>query len=394
MQMTNTANEKHQQLVNAFSNEAFQKEINQYRYDIEQELGKFIEWLLTQLESSQLIFRSPESRIKSKAGFSEKISRKDYIHKWRITEDVRDIQDEILKKLPDLIGFRITCFFMKDEEIIYEKLKLYYTENKFQCIHLNFDEKTTQKNGHKIYKVSGHYQDKVSFELQIKSAVHNIWGEVEHKTIYKGSQFAIDLKQRQTITSEVFNILSASDQQLLSLFTHKYTEQDLICGLFAEKTRRHVAEASDTEYLAGHYKSFFDIFLQAERDNIAAFIASSLSGTPYAKTTVEVDDSCTKILLFADNIKDTFLEYYLQVQYNISQELHDFSGYDAFIQYLASTIISTYSSSDEEDPDIIEDDAFSEPEDFEDEGASDSKGLDMLLIVLKDKLPDAFKEGK
>ncbi len=259
---------------------------------------------------------------------------------------------------------------------------------------MNFDEKTTQKNGHKIYKVSGHYQDKVSFELQIKSAVHNIWGEVEHKTIYKGSLFAIDLKQRQTITSEVFNILSASDQQLLSLFTHKYTEQDLICGLFAEKTRRHVAEASDTEYLAGHYKSFFDIFLQAERDNIAAFIASSLSGTPYAKTTFEVDDSCTKILLFADNIKDTFLEYYLQVQYNISQELHDFSDYDAFIQYLASTIISTYSSSDEEDPDIIEDDAFSEPEDFEDEGASDSKGLDMLLIVLKDKLPDAFKEGK
>ena len=178
MQMTNTANEKHQQLVNAFSNEAFQKEINQYRHDIEQELGKFIEWLLTQLESSQLIFRSPESRIKSKAGFSDKISRKDYIHNWQIDGNERNIQNEILEKLPDLIGFRITCFFMKDEEIIYEKLKLYYTENKFQCIHLNFDEKTTQKNGHKIYKVSGHYQDKVSFELQIKSAVHNIWGEV------------------------------------------------------------------------------------------------------------------------------------------------------------------------------------------------------------------------
>lgn len=392
--MANMTNENHQKLIHAFSDEAFQEQINLYRYDIEKELGKFIEWLLTQLDSSQLIFRSPESRIKSKAGFSEKISRKDYIHKWRISGNVLEIQDEILKSLSDLIGFRITCFFMKDEKIIYEKLKFYYTENKFEHIYLNFDEKTTQKNGHKIYKVSGLYQDKVGFELQIKSAVHNIWGEVEHKTIYKGSQFAIDLKQRQTITSEVFNILSASDQQLLSLFTHKYTEQDLICGLFAEKTRENVAEATDTEYLAGHYKSFFEIFLQAERDNIEDFIAKSLTKTPYGKTSVNVDDRGTKLLTFVDNINDTFLEYYLQIQYNISQELHDFHDYDEFILYLASVIIKTYSSPDEDDPDAIEDDAFSETDESESEGTSDSEDLDMLLNVLKDKLPDALKEGK
>lgn len=393
IQMEVKENEKYQKLINAFGDSKFQQEINEYRYSIEQELGNFLEWLLHDLKPQQMIFRSPESRIKSKSGFSEKISRKDYIHKWNIDDDIRHIQDEILMKLPDLIGFRITCFFMEDEKIIYDRLKIYHDENQFKNIQLNFTEGTEQKNGHKIYKVSGVYQNKASFELQVKAAVHNVWGEVEHKTIYKGSQFAVDLKQRQTITNEVFNILRASDRQLLSLFTHQYTEQDLICGLFAEKTRQNVVKASGTEYLAGHYNSFFDIFLKVEWDNILSYVSKSLSETPYEKKSVDVQHDDSTLTNFADDIKDRFLEYYLQVQYNIAQELYYFKDYDEFILYLAS-VMKTYLTKDEDELEEIENDAFSNIEEFEDDGELHIGESELLLNLLKDKLPDALKEGK
>lgn len=391
--MRNNDYDNHEKLISAFSDSDFQSEINQYRYAIEQELRKFIEWLLTELDSQQMIFRSPESRIKSKAGFAEKISRKDYIHKWDISENVRNLQDEILTKLSDLIGFRITCFFMEDEKNIYNKLKSYYNAGRLQDICLNFEEGTTQKNGHKIYKVSGLYQKKVSFELQIKSAVHNIWGEVEHKTIYKGSQYAIDLKQRQTVTREVFNILRASDQQLLSLFTHQYTEQDLICGLFAEKTRQKIIKATGTEYLAGHYKSFFDIFWLTERNHILDYVVASLSKTLYDRHPVKVLDVDPKLTELAQNIKDSFLEYYLQVQYNIAQELYSFHDYDEFILYLAS-VIKAYLPAEQDDSETLENDAFSDSEEFGDSSESDREELTLFLNLLKDKLPDAVKEGK
>ena len=392
--MNNQKSETYQNLLKAFSDPNFQSEINQYRYAIEQELGKFIEWLLTELDPRQMIFRSPESRIKSRPGFAEKISRKDYIHKWEIHGDLRSIQNEILARLPDLIGFRITCFFMEEEKIIYQKLKTYYETGRFSEIDLDFTEGTTQKNGHKIYKVSGVYQKKVCFELQIKSAVHNIWGEVEHKTIYKGSQYAVDLKQRQTITGEIFNILKASDQQLLSLFTHQYTEQDLVCGLFAEKTRQNVLQACGTEYLAGHYKSFFDLFLSTSQEDILNYVSASLSKAPYRKRPVKIQENVPQLTELAFHIKETFLEYYLQVQYNIAQELYLFEDYDQFILYLASTIISFYLVKDEDDPEWLEEDAFSEPDDMDTDGGSDQEKMEMLLNLLKDKLPDALKEGK
>lgn len=380
---------EYQKLLNAFSDPDFQKEINQYRHDIELELVEFIEWLLTILKSSQKIFRSPESRIKSKAGFAEKINRKDYINKWAIDSDMRKIQDEILIKLPDLIGFRLTCFFMDDEEVIYNKLKEYSDSGKFQNIILNFDERTEQKNGHKIYKVSGSYKEKVSFELQIKSVVHNIWGEVEHKTIYKRSQYAVDLEQRQTITEEIFNILKASDQQLLSLFIHQYDEEKLVCGLFAEQTRHKVEQASNTEYLAGHYKSFFDIFLKTGQKDIWNYVSCTLVGKQYERKKIKVEDDKEKILEFAKEIKTEFLEYYLKIQYVIAQELYIFADFDMFILYLAK-IVMDYLPMDEEQ-DYIEDDVFVVEEEDRD---LDTGYNEEILKLLKDKLPDALKERK
>lgn len=378
-------------LIEAFEDEDFQKIINQYRHDIELQLNTFIEWLITTLTPNQKIFHSPESRIKSKISFEEKIHRKDYINKWTLNGSKHDVQNEILKNLPDLIGFRITCYFMDDEEIIYKKLQEYYGLDRFSDISLDFSEGTLQKNGKKIYKVSGKLMSTVSFELQIKAATHNVWGEVEHKTIYKGRQYSLNHQERQTITGEIFNILRASDQQLLALFRNNYTQDDLVYGLFAEQTRDKVKVIAKTEFLAGHYTSFFSIFLPESKDNIWEYVSAALSHSAlqYTKYELNLDSPTDNDKKIVSDIKSTFLEYYLKVQYQIAQELYLFKDYDDFLLYMAKIIKNRFAT--DVDEDFIEGDVFAEDEEHVsfDEGYSE-----LVLKVLKDKLPDALRERK
>ena len=380
----------YQKLMDAFEEKAFQTSINQYRLDIELQLNGFIEWLSTKLTSDQKIFHSPESRIKSKLSFAEKLYRKDYINKWKLDGDKKSLQLEILKKLPDLIGFRITCYFMDDEEVIYKKLKEYYDSKRFSDIILDFSEGTTQKNGKPIYKVSGRYQDAVSFELQIKAATHNVWGEVEHRTIYKGRQYSINHQERQTITGEIFNILKASDQQLLALFKSRYTQKDLVCALFAELTGDQVKRDAKTELLAGHYQSFFDIFLPESKVDIWAYVSAALSNgaTKYEKKTLQLDTATDVELEIIRDIKSAFLEHYLKVQHYIAQELYTFKNYDAFLLYMIKNIERCFSI--EVDEESIEDDMFAEDEG----GISLSETpRELVLNVLNERLPEAIKKG-
>lgn len=389
--MDDRKKDNRQRLIDAFASDDFQKKIHQYRSSIELELMKFLEWLQGELKPSQKIFHSPESRIKSKTSFDEKISRKDYIHKWDLSGDMGSIQEEILKGLPDLIGFRITCYFMDDEEDIYRSLEKYYEQVGFQNIQLNFEEGTQQQNGHKIYKVSGLYEGKVSFELQIKAMVHNVWGEVEHKTIYKGRQYAVDSNRQRTVTEEIFSILKASDRQLLALFTHEYTEEDLVFGLFAEQTRQRITDTANTDYLAVHYKSFFEIFSTACRAAILSFVSNALADRPYEKVRITIANPDSKTESLAASIKNEFVEYYLQVQYGIAQELYSFEDYDEFILYLAKTLIEKGSFPEDEDEAVIVDDAFSDEEEF---GGLAEDDTELLLDLLAYKLPGARKGRK
>ncbi len=379
-----------QKLIDAFSDDGFQEKINQYRFDIESQLKKFIEWLSEELNPNQKIFHSPESRIKAKASFEEKIYRKDYINHWSLEGDTQDLQREILKNLPDIIGFRLTCFFIDDEEVIYEKLRKYAENNGFSNIQLDFSEGTQQQNGLPIYKVSGKYHNSVCFELQIKAAVHNVWGEVEHKTIYKGRQYSINHPERKTITHEIFNILKASDQQLLALFKSTYTQDDLLFALFAEQTRDKIQTEMKSEYLSGHYKSFFDIFYVQEKTNIKKYVISFLSDgeTQYIRPELSREDSENEeYRSIANKIKATFKEYYMKVQFCIAKELHAFDEYDEFLCFLAKTILKNQATDDEED--TIEDDVFSD----EDEIIKESSG-EIALKVLEGKLPGARIKGE
>ena len=380
---------KAHKLLSAFEDKTFQEHINQYRYEIEIELKAFLDWLISELTPNQPIFRSPESRIKSKQSFEEKIYRKDYINKWDLNGKQEDIQREIMQKLPDLIGFRITCFFMDDEEKIYKKINQYYSDHRFNNIKLDFLEGTQQKNGKKIYKVSGKYikDVSVSFEIQIKAATHNVWGEVEHRTIYKGKQYHIAEQNQQRITDEVYNILYSSDQQLLSLFTSKYSQEDLICALFAEQTREKVSKKVNTEFLADHYACFFSIFHATLKKQIREYVSASLSGNndSYTKSSPDSNLPNKDENELIERIKNSFVEYYLVVQFVIAQELYDFKNYDDFILFMIRVLKPRIDDLDEEN---VENDAFSDDE----EGATQYDSNEMIISVLSKKLPDALKE--
>ena len=104
-------------------NKEFRENISKIRFEIEDILKKFVAHLEENLHLNQRIFKNIESRIKEDDSFIEKIKRKNYINEWPIGREKSNIQDTICRNLPDLIGYRINCFFSDDEKKIYDELK-------------------------------------------------------------------------------------------------------------------------------------------------------------------------------------------------------------------------------------------------------------------------------
>ena len=260
-------------LVTAFSDGAFQDQLLEVRNEIDKELQRVLTRLaegdIRQRGSGALgrrIIRSLESRVKSEQSFEEKIVRKGYIHRWHVFGSPSELQKEISANLSDLIGFRITCLFQRDEKYIYDKIYevlpvVGSPEGEDSKILLNKkgEDVIKQKNGHILYKTTGLFRSNkpdipaVRFEIQIKSIIHNVWGEVEHKTIYKGKQYDINPKHEELMTEQIYQILSASDLQLESLFENTHGESDLIKALFFEQTKLAVARKCGSTFLAKYY---------------------------------------------------------------------------------------------------------------------------------------------
>ena len=175
------------------------------------------------------------------------------------------------------------------------------------------------------------------------------------------------------------------------MFRNTYTQDDLVYALFAEQTRDRVKVVAKTEFLAGHYTSFFSIFLPESKDNIWEYVSAALSNNAlqYTKYELNLDSPTDNDKKIVSDIKSTFLEYYLKVQYQIAQELYLFKDYDDFLLYMAKNIKNRFATDIDED--FIEGDVFAEEEEHVsfDEGYSE-----LVLKVLKDKLPDALRERK
>ena len=136
-----------------------------------------------------------------------------------------------------MIGIRINCYFAAYELFIYTELKSALENGKIEYVDNIIDEKTEQKNGHIIYKLSGRFKEKYHFEVQIKSIVHNVWGEVEHKTIYKNPCYDGYIHKKKELSEALHEVLFASDSQLLSIFQMNESEDTLIQALFYLATK-------------------------------------------------------------------------------------------------------------------------------------------------------------
>lgn len=195
--------------------------------DILNEIGDKIQRTLKEQFSNDESFLNIVYRVKSEKSLREKMIKNNFYIKYEHPEHV-------FGNLSDLIGVRIECRFIKDEEHIYNKIveffnvkdeKGYYTCKDCNSMKLKLSDKQpqTQKNGFKIYKIDGVYnygKNSFNFELQIKSMVNVFWGEIDHKILYKNYNYMITEGFFKDIMSSIKDNLSMIDRQLMILYDH------------------------------------------------------------------------------------------------------------------------------------------------------------------------------
>lgn len=167
-------------------------------------------------------------RVKSSTSVKEKIVRNNYYLN-------RLSPEETLFSMQDLIGIRIECRFIKDEETTFNKIKELFPvfiDSDMRgsldkpCIELKLSDKQPmiQKNGFEIYKIDGLYKAKgnreLHFELQIKSIVNVFWGEIDHKVLYKNYNYMITENFFRDILGSIRTNLIMIDTQLMLLYNH------------------------------------------------------------------------------------------------------------------------------------------------------------------------------
>lgn len=172
-------------------------------------------------------FLNVNYRIKSAESLKEKIHRHNMYMTYNSPED-------LVEDLSDLIGFRIECRFISDEEKIYKEIMElfkypegngYYSNPLNSSIMLKLDEKQPQiqKNGFEIYKIDGKYSKEgvnVNFELQIKSLVNVFWGDIDHRVLYKNFNYMITGDFFRDIMSSIKDSLAMIDRQLMLVYNH------------------------------------------------------------------------------------------------------------------------------------------------------------------------------
>ena len=190
---------------------------------IEDELVKFFGTI--PLKENELMAVS--SRIKSENSLKEKIIRNRYMVDYSNPA-------ELISDIPDLIGIRIECKFVKEEEDIFMQIKSYFNRtddgkyfyskaNKNIRLYLFDRQPLRQKNGFEIYKIDGVYiygKNSFNFELQIKSMVNVFWGEIDHKILYKNYNYMVTENFFKQIMASLKESLSMIDRQLMILYDH------------------------------------------------------------------------------------------------------------------------------------------------------------------------------
>lgn len=332
--------EKHRLLMEAFD-ETFRKDLEDVCKNIEEVIKEYIEGIGKFDSRINNVF-SIQSRVKGRASFEEKLYRKNYVKEWSVSDNKEENQTTIKRKLPDLIGIRVNCYFAEYEKRIYNIFR--NDPSALPDFVFDFKENTTQKNGLIIYKFSGIYKDSYNFEIQIKSVVHNIWGEVEHKTVYKNPDFDGFMEKKEELTLSLHEILRASENQLLAIFGMQEDKDELLKSLFFCMTKNEVAEKCKTRVLAKHYANYFRAFPDLRK--VKHYVALKLEDKVYELEykPKQKDDRYAEL---RSRIDEEFPEFYLQCLFNIDSMLFQHETYEDFVYYFIQSVISFEDDDDE-----------------------------------------------
>lgn len=345
-------------LITAFSDETFQKFINEKRRRIEEILSDFTN------SSEEKVSKSVNSRIKSVESLKEKIKRKNYISKWNIQSEKKDeLQNIICTNLPDLLGFRINCYFKNDEEKVYNNLKV-FLESK-ENFEVEKNPNLLQKNGHTIYKLACQYREMnntFSFEVQVKSLIHDTWGEVEHSIVYKSKKFDSRLKLKADIIEGLYSILGGAEKQLQKLYTSSFSKEELEKELFYIFTSTKENEKIDSI----HYRNFFSLetFLNDFNRNIEKFLGQKLLNNQITKESIY---SMVSIGNISKQIKNRIDTYKWEEVCKIASHIYEFSDNDEFLKYVISGVKRIKNEDEEIEDPFCDDDTSEKMEDDENE---------------------------
>lgn len=330
-------------ILKEYSKREFQEVLDRKRKEIEELLNSFINEISNRKVSPKII-----SRIKSRESLEEKLRRKNYIEKWGIVDNDDSVQSAICEHLPDLFGFRINCYFKDDEEKIFNKL-VEFLESKDE-IKLETNPNLIQRNGHTIYKIAGKYQEiknSFCFEVQVKSLIHDTWGEVEHSIIYKSRAYNSYSDLKAGVIDGLYNVLEGAEKQLQKLYTFESSKEEVEFELFYHLT----SGDNKNEILDVHYKNFLKLkpFLNHYMQLIEKYIGSKLLNSEFCKESINDDNEIS-----LDKYKEKIDEYKWEKVCEIAKHVYDFTDNDIFLRHIIKQVMDTSQFLDDFEPSFIE----------------------------------------
>jgi ppGpp synthetase/RelA/SpoT-type nucleotidyltranferase len=277
-------------IVDAYEQKTFQDDL---RNTLENLISKFDQILSDLAGDYDLItsnsvrpvkYYSVVGRVKEKDSFHEKMIRGNLIypfleaHKFKtkaeISHNRKRVQTIIKEISDDIIGIKILTELEEDckkvVRLLRDKYSVLFSDKRKIYLDLVDLEKQPVKmrNGLEFYKIKGVFRDTFKFELQIKSKLLSVWGDMDHSMFYKDYSVS---PVRENVKESMVNLgrlITQVDKFLLQIreaehsfsknrevidFTEKFSEQ--YSRLFKEKLGFGYRLEDISEFLFFLYKN-------------------------------------------------------------------------------------------------------------------------------------------